>query len=390
MRLEFTAAEEAFRAQVAGWFAQALTGDFARLRGPTFGRDDIALMKRWERYLGEAGLGVIAWPRDYGGREATLAERVILLEESALAGLGPRPNHIAVELVGPTILAFGRDDQKRQFLPPIAAGREFWAQCFSEPGAGSDLANVQTRARLEPDGAWVLEGQKIWSSLAHFADWGLVLCRTEPGSTGFRGLSLLIVPMAQPQVTVRPIRQMTGDSDFNEIFFDGARTAAQHVVGLPGEGWKAAMGMLSFERGVSTLGQQARYRRELNHVIEAARRNGKAADPVIRQRLARVEIGLRVMRANSLRMLANMERGCEGREALINKLYYGTWHQELGELAMDVLGREAELALDETGLLPTLTRAFLFSRSDTIYAGTHQIQRNIIAERVLGLPREVR
>ncbi|MDB5393973.1 MAG: acyl-CoA dehydrogenase domain protein [Rhodospirillales bacterium] len=389
MKLGFTAAEEAFRGEIAGWFERALTGDFARLRGPTFGRDDIALMKSWERHLGDCGLGTIAWPRAYGGRAATLIERVIFAEEEARAGLGPRPNHIAVELVGPTIFAFGRDDQKSRFLPPIAAGREFWAQCFSEPGAGSDLANLRTKAQRE-GGKWVIEGQKIWSSLAHIADWGLVLCRTEAGSVGSRGLSLLLVPMAQPHVTIRPIRQMTGESEFNEIFFDGARTAAHNIIGEPGDGWKAAMATLGFERGVSTLGTQARYRRELELVLTAARDNGKAADPAIRQRLARAEIGLRVMRANSLRMLANMECQREGREAVINKLYYATWHQELGELAMDVLGRMAELAEGMDYAFPPLTRMFLFSRADTIYAGTHQIQRNIIAERVLGLPRDPR
>jgi alkylation response protein AidB-like acyl-CoA dehydrogenase len=389
MKLGFTAAEEAFRTEIAGWFKSALTGDFARLRRPGFGRDDVALMKAWERHLGESGLGAIAWPSAYGGRAATLIERVIFVEEEARAGLGPRPNHIAVELVGPTILALGRDDQKSRFLPPIAAGREFWAQCFSEPGAGSDLANLRTKARRE-GGNWVIEGQKIWSSLAHIADWGLLLCRTEAGSVGSRGLSLLIVPMAQPRITIRPIRQMTGESEFNEIFFDGACTSAHHIIGEPGEGWKAAMAMLGFERGVSTLGTQARYRRELDLIVAAARGNGKGANPVIRQRLARAEIGLRVMRANSLRMLANMERNCEGREAVINKLYYATWHQELGELAMDVLGRAAELVEGDDYKFSPLTRMFLFSRADTIYAGTHQIQRNIIAERVLGLPREPR
>jgi alkylation response protein AidB-like acyl-CoA dehydrogenase len=393
MKLGFTAAEEVFRTEISGWLERALTGDFVRLRSPAFGRDDVGLMKRWEQHLGAAGLGAIAWPAAYGGRDATLVERVIFSEEEARAGLGPRPNHIGVELAGPTILAFGRDDQKSRFLPPIATGREFWAQCFSEPGAGSDLASLRTRARIEPGpdgGEWVLEGQKIWSSLAHIADWALVLCRTEQGSLGTRGLSLLLVRTEQPQITIRPIRQMTGERDFNEVFFDGARTAAHRIVGQPGDGWKVAMATLSFERGVSTLGQQARYRRELALMIEAARRNGKAADPLIRQRLARAEIGLRVMRANSLRMLANLERGQEGREASINKLYYGTWHQKLGELAMDVLGGEAEIAPGEEYVFPALTRMFLFSRADTIYAGTHQIQRNIIAERVLGLPREAR
>jgi alkylation response protein AidB-like acyl-CoA dehydrogenase len=389
MKLRFSPAGEAFRAEIASWLAEALNGEFAGLRTPNFGRDDVPLIKKWERYLGAQGLGVIGWPPEYGGRSATLIERVIFAEEFARAGLGPRPNHIAVELVGPTLLAFGRTDQKAEFLPPIAAGEAFWAQWFSEPGAGSDLASLRTSARLE-GGQWMIEGQKIWSSLAHMADWGILLCRTEPGSVGSKGLSLLLVPVRQPGVIIRPIRQMTGESDFNEIFFDGARTEARHVVGQVGQGWKAAMGMLSFERGVSTLSQQARYRHELGLIIAAARRNGKLADPVIRQRLARAEIGLAVMRANSLRMLANMERGEEGREAAINKLYYGSFHQSLGELAMDVLGREAEVAEGQAYAFCALGRMYLYSRADTIYAGTHQIQRNVIAERILGLPRDPR
>ena len=389
MKRAFTKAEEAFRAEIRDWFATALSGEFAALRGPTLGRDDVPLMKRWERHLSDAGYGVISWPRAYGGREASLSERVVFAEESARAGLGGRPNHIAVELVGPTLLTCGTEGQKARFLRPIAEGREFWGQCFSEPGAGSDLANMRTTGRLE-GGRWVLDGQKIWTSLAHMADWLLVLCRTEPGSVGARGLSLLLVPAHQPGVTRRPIRQMTGESDFNEIFFDGATTAEDCIIGAPGEGWKAAMTTLSFERGISTFGHQARYRIELDLLIAAAKSNGKAANPVIRRRLVKAEIGIRVMRANALRILACMERGTEGRETLINKLYYGTWHQELGELAMDILGRAGEVADDETGRYGVLTRMFLFSRADSIYAGTHQIQRNIIAERGLGLPKEAR
>jgi alkylation response protein AidB-like acyl-CoA dehydrogenase len=389
MKLGFSPAEEAFRAEIARWIGEALKEEFTGLRTPNFGRDNVPIMRKWERHLAAAGLSVIGWPEAYGGRSATLVERVIFAEELARAGLGPRPNHIAIELAGPTILAFGREDQKAQFLPPIAAGEAFWAQWFSEPGAGSDLASLRTRATLE-NGHWVIEGQKVWSSLAQMADWGILLCRTQPDSEGPKGLSLLLVPVRQPGVRIRPIRQMTGESEFNEIFFDCARTDARHIVGRPGEGWEAAMGMLSFERGVSTLSQQARYRHELRLIFAAARRNGKLSDPIMRQRLGRAKIGLSVMRANSLRMLANMERGEEGREAAINKLYYGSFHQMLGELAMDVLGREAEVAESEAYAFSELGRMFLFSRADTIYAGTHQIQRNIIAERLLGLPRDPR
>lgn len=389
MRLGAAAVDDAFRAEIAGWLAAQLDGPFARLRQPDFNRNEFDLLRAWERALGEAGYGCIAWPAAVGGRDASLTRRVIFAEEWARAGLTPRPNHIGIELLGATLLAHGTDDQRARFLPPLAAGTEFWAQGFSEPNAGSDLSNIQTRARLDGD-AWVIDGQKVWTSWAHNADWMFVLARTTPGSVGAKGLSFLLVPMRQPGVVIRPIRQMTGDEEFNEVFLDGARTDTANIVGAPGEGWAIAMATLTFERGVSTLGLQTRYRRELDQLIAAAKANGRARDSLIRHRLARAEIGLSVMRANCLRMLANIDRGTPGCEGAVNKLFYGTWHQQFGELVMDVLGREAEIAPGEQYVFQGLPKVFLQSRSDTIYAGTNEIQRNIIAERWLGLPREPR
>ncbi len=386
-------AEEPFRTEIRARFESALTGRLQNMRGPHVNREDEDLSRALEEKLGEAGLGCIGWPKTYGGRAATLAERVIFAEEWARAGLASRPNHVGVELIGPTLLEFGTEAQKTRFLPPIVAGREFWAQCFSEPNAGSDLANVQTRAHLE-DGAdgphWVIEGQKTWGSHAQMADWCFVVCRTDAGSAKSKGLSFLLVPLRQPGITMHPVRQMTGESDFNDIFFDGARTPAENIVGAPGDGWRIAMATLSYERGVSTFGYQVRFRRELNEITAAARANGKASDPIIRQRLAQAEIGLRVMHAFSMRMLTNMESGRDGPEAILNKLFFPNWHQALGELAMDILGRKAELAPGDEYRFPELTRMFLFSRADSIGSGTSQVQRNLIGERVLGLPREPR
>lgn len=322
-----------------------------------------------------------------------LVEQVIFAEEYARACAPSRIGHLGVELAGPTILHFGSEAQRQRFLPRIAAGEEIWCQGYSEPNAGSDLSNVHTRARLEdgPSGAeWVIEGQKTWTSLAQFADWCFVLCRTEEGTKGPAGISYLLVPMRQKAVTVRPIKQLTGEAEFNEMFFDGARTAADNIVGKPGEGWKVAMGTLAFERGTSTLAQQMSFWNDFNAIVAAARANGAASDPLIRQRLAEAWCSLKIMRYSALRMLSNFENGTLQAEALTYKIFWATWRRNLGELAMDVLGPEAEIADAAPYRFSQLSTMFLCSRADTIYAGTNQIQRNIIAERALGLPKEPR
>lgn len=384
MRLGFTADEEAFRAEASAWLDAELSGAFDDLRGLTSLTESAERRREWERRLGEAGWSCIGWPAAFGGRDATLAEQVIFAEEYARAGAPPRLNHIGVELIGPTILTFGSEAQKARFLPPIAAGTEIWCQGYSEPGAGSDLANVRTKAALD-GGEWRIDGQKIWTSLAQFSDWIFVVARSEPGSRGPKGLSFLLVPIDQPGLTIRPIHQITGDAEFNEVFFDGAATAADNILGAPGDGWRVAMALLGFERGVSTLAQQMGFRNELDAIVRAATDNGSDRDPSIRQRLARAEIGLQLMRYGALRMLSTPNSAA----ALTYKIQWASWRQALGELAMDVLGQAGEVAApdSETATLATL---FLYSRADTIYGGTNEIQRNIIAERGLGLPREPR
>jgi alkylation response protein AidB-like acyl-CoA dehydrogenase len=390
MHLRFSEEDEAFRREAAAWLEDALSGEFAVLRGRGGAGDEGAMIEErraWERRLGEAGYACLGWPRAWGGREASLAQQVIFHEEYARARAPGRLGHMGETLLGPTLIAFGSEAQKRRFLPPIARGEEIWCQGYSEPNAGSDLANVQARARLEGD-AWVIHGQKVWTSWAEWADWCFVLCRTDPASQRHRGLSYLLVPMRQPGVEIRPIVQITGDAEFFEVFFDGARTARENAVGEPGEGWKVAMATLAFERGVSTLGQQMLFRNELAAIVEAARRNGRAADPLIRQRLADAWIGLELQRWNALRTLSNPSAA--SREGMITKIFWATWHRELGKLAMDVLGPEAEIAEGTPAKLTPLQRLFLFARSDTIYGGSNEIQLNLIAERALGLPREPR
>jgi alkylation response protein AidB-like acyl-CoA dehydrogenase len=380
--------EGTFRAEVRGWLADNLVGDFAVLRGlggP--GREHEAHDERlaWDRHLAKHGWTCIGWPEEYGGRGLSLSQQVIFHEEYARANAPGRVNHLGEELLGPTLIAFGTDEQKARFLPKIVAVEELWCQGYSEPGAGSDLANVQTKARLEA-GEWVIDGQKVWTSLAHLSDWCFVVARTEPGSRRHAGLSYLLVPMDQPGVEVRPIVQLTGTSEFNEVFFTGARTSAHLVVGGAGNGWAVAMGTLGFERGVSTLGQQVGFRRELDALIETARDNGTYDDPVVRDRLARADVELEVIRLNALRTLSE-EQG--PRQASVAKLLWAGWHRTLGELAMLVRGT-ASLTTGPDYDLDEWQRLFLFTRADTIYGGSDEIQRNILAERVLGLPKEAR
>jgi alkylation response protein AidB-like acyl-CoA dehydrogenase len=381
---------EEFRAEVRDWLAENLVGDFAALKGlggP--GREHEAFEERraWNRHLAKAGLTCLGWPVEHGGRGLSVAHRIAFYEEYAIADAPAKVNHFGEELLGPTLIAFGTAEHQQRFLPRILDVTELWSQGYSEPGAGSDLANVSTTAVLDGD-QWVINGQKVWTSLAHWAQWCFVIARTEKGSKRHAGLSYLLVPLDQPGVEVRPIVQLTGDSEFNEVFFDDARTDADLVVGAPGDGWRVAMGTLTFERGVSTLGQQIVYARELNSVVELAKQTGAADDPLIRERLTRSWAGLRAMRSYALATMDVEGGGQAAGKDNVSKLLWANWHRELGEIAMDVQGK-AGLVLTG-GDFDEWQRLYLFTRADTIYGGSNEIQRNIIAERVLGLPREAR
>ena len=392
MDARFSEEDEAFRREIAGWLEQNLSGEFENVRGRGGPGDEHALFEErhaWERKLGEAGWIGIGWPKSVGGRDLDLSQQVVFHEEYARAGGPGRVGHIGEGLLAPTLIHYGSEEQKQRFLPAIRSGDEIWCQGYSEPNAGSDLANVQTRAELIGD-EWVISGQKVWTSGASHSDWCFVLCRTNPDAPKHKGLSYLLVPMRQAGVEVRPIVQLTGDAEFSETFFNEARAPAENLVGEPGDGWKVAMGTLAFERGASTLGQQMLFQNDLDRVIAVAKENGKAADPVIRQRIAQAWMGLRIQRYNALRTLSQSEGAELSREAMITKIYWATWHRDLGKLAMDVLGPQAEITEGAPYQLGALQRMFLFTRSDTIYGGSNEIQRNIIAERALGLPREPR
>jgi alkylation response protein AidB-like acyl-CoA dehydrogenase len=401
--MRFSAGDDEFRRRVADWLAANVPPELRGVGGP--GREHEAFPQRlaWNRRLAAAGWSCLGWPSAYGGHDATLGQQVIFHEEYARSAAPARVAVVGEELLGPTLIAFGTAEQRRRFLPPIAAVEELWCQGYSEPGAGSDLAAVATTAVRDGD-QWVITGQKVWTSLAHVADWCFVLARTEPGSRRSAGLSYLLVPMRQPGITVRPIRQLTGTAEFNEVFFDGARTELRHVVGEPGDGWRIAMATLAFERGVGMLGQQVGFRRELGELVELARRTEAGADPLIRDRLARAWIGLEVLRAYALDTLGEPADAVgsagttgsagAGVEPSVLKVLWSRWHQALGELAMDVRGAASmtgvSMAGTDTGDLDAWQRLFLFGRAETIYGGSDEIQRNIIATRALGLPRPAR
>ncbi len=403
MEFTRTTAEEAFADEVRAWLEEHLGGANAGLRGRGgVGQEDVEpeRLLEWERELATGGWLGLDYPVHLGGRDASLSEQVVFHQTYVEARAPGRIPNIGLTLLGPTLVAFGTPELQERFIPPIISGTEHWCQGYSEPNAGSDLANVSTRARLSGD-RWLVTGQKTWTSLAQYAQWAFVLCRTDPSSERHAGLSYLLVPMDQPGVEVRPIVQVTGGSEFNEVFFDDAVTEAAMVVGGAGNGWAVAMGTLGFERGASTLGQQTGYRRELDSLLELARANGSIRDPSLRQDLMRSYSELEILRYNQLRMLtALVADGVPGPEMSIGKLYWASWHRRLGELGMRVRGTSAMVGVDATPPLEDpldigyhldpLQRTFLYSRAHTIYGGSNQVQRNVIGERVLGLPREPR
>ena len=397
-------AEAAFRTEIKDWLNENLKGDFAELGGRGGPADEHGwdIRIEWEKLLGKDRWLGLTWPIEYGGRNASFSEQIIFSEEYALANAPARVSFFGEGLFAPTLLAYGTDEQKRRFLPKVQSVEELWCQGYSEPDAGSDLANVKTKGVLDGD-QWVVNGQKVWTTLAHRAQWCFCITRTDPDSQGHQGLSYLLIPMDQPGVEVRPLVQMTGTAEFNEVFFADARTDAGNVLGAVGDGWKVAMATLGFERGTAFLSQQLAFARELEEIIALAQANEVAADPVIRQELADSYVGVQIMKYNGLRMLTSLVKsGVLGPEASIGKLYWSNWHRTLGERAMRVMGSAATLIEPTKGDGPSigqesgpraydlneLQRIFMFSRSETIYAGSSEIQRNIIGERVLGLPRE--
>lgn len=380
--------DAAFRLEVRSWLEANLTGKWAHLKGvggTGSGEDAYDERLAWNKHLAEHGWTCLGWPTEHGGRGLSLAQQAIFYEEYARADAPETVNHLGEKLLGPTLIEFGTDEQKARFLPKIRTVDELWCQGYSEPGAGSDLAAVSTKAVVD-NGEWVVDGQKVWTSWAQESDWIFVIARTESGSARHHGLSFLLMPLDQEGIEIRPIEQITGDHEFNEVFFSGARTDESMILGEPGDGWKVAMALLGFERGVSVLGQQVGFERELNDLIELARSNGSLDDPILRDRLAQQSAEFEVMRVNAIRSLTEATPGADN----VAKLVWANWHRRLGELAMEISGAESLTTGSESYDIDRWQSLFLFSRADTLYGGSDEIQRNIISERVLGLPREAR
>ncbi len=391
MDFDYGERAEAFRQEVRKWLEENLpkdrTGDDVRVI--LAGDDRERFLREWDEKLREAGYVGIAWPKEYGGRGLSTLELLVFNEEMVRARAPQRLNFFGEGLVGPTIIQWGTEEQKKYFLPKIFSGEHVWCQGFSEPNAGSDLASLQTRAVLDGD-EWVITGQKVWTTMAQYANWCFVLARTDPDAPKRKGISYLLVPMDQEGIEVRPLKQLTGTAEFNEVFFDGARTAAENVVGGVNNGWTVAMTTLGFERGGAATTSYLRFSRELRRMIEMARERGKLADPLIRQRLAQHYIEVELMRYSGYRSLTNVLSGKPpGPESSISKLFWSEYHRRAMETMLAIRGQEG-LVVGEGYELDPFQYAYLFSLSETIYAGTSEIQRNIIGERILGLPKEPR
>jgi alkylation response protein AidB-like acyl-CoA dehydrogenase len=405
MDLHYPAGSEEFRGTVRDFLSKNVPDGWQGMGALPSG-EQAGFLADWRRRLHANGLLAIGWPREYGGAGLSPVEHLIVAEEFTAAGVpqgGPNDN-FGIQMLGSTLLRFGTEEQRRHYLPRVLSQEDVWCQGFSEPEAGSDLAGIRTRARLTGD-RWVIDGQKTWTSYAHLATHIFVLCRTEPGSVRNRGLSLLLVPLAQPGIEVRPLRTMTGEVDFNEVFFTGAECPATDVIGEVGSGWTVAMTLLGFERGEAAATLPMKFRADLRRLVELARRTGRADDPAIRLRLARCAEGVEQMRCMGLRAVSRWLAGEDiGAESSIHKLYWSEWLQRTTELAVDILGLDATTPEGE-GLqgmsfpaaeagTPNTTGAwvdyFLRARAATIYAGSSEIQRTIIGERLLGLPREPR
>jgi alkylation response protein AidB-like acyl-CoA dehydrogenase len=362
----------------------------------------VVFTEEWRITLYDHDLLAPAWPRQYGGAGLSALEQVVLAEEFYKAGVptgGPN-DQFGISMVGNTLLHWGTEEQRRHFLPRILSGEDRWCQGYSEPGAGSDLGNLGTRAMLDGD-EWVINGQKIWTSAAHLANWIFVLTRTDADAPKHKGITFLLVPMDQPGVEIRPIRMMTGRSEFNETFFTDARTAKENVVGAVNGGWAVAMTLLGYERGEAAATMPLMFRCELDRLLDLARENGKSRDPVVRQRLAWCYSKVEIMRFLGMRTLTKFAAGMEpGPAESTFKLYWSEYHRIVSELAVDILGPAALVPsgrpatgspADDVGApndSASWVETFLKSRAGTIYSGTSQVQRNIIGEMVLGLPKE--
>ena len=394
MDLSLSPELEADREQVKKWFAANLpegwnTPEFKELSDSEL----TAFGRKWERKLYEGGYNGINWPKEYGGQGLTNVHQTIFYEEAGKVQSPGEINTIGKSLLGPTLLALGTEEQKQRYLPAILKGDEIWCQGFSEPNAGSDMASLKTSAVLDGDD-WVINGQKVWTSGAKNADWCFVLARTDQQAPKHKGITFFLVPMTSEGITVRPIIQIDGKGRFCEVFFDNVRIPKDQYVGQLNTGWQVAMTLLSFERGTMSLGRQAEFQREFNHLVkltgEIKLSNNQLVkdNPYFRQKLAGIYSEIRIFRYHALRTVSQLlNEGKLGPEASLQKLFWSSMHVKLGELAMEVLGDLAPYWGNDSVGRGVMQKIDLGARGETIYAGTSQIQKNILAERVLGMPR---
>ena len=394
---------EAFRGRIREFLDQNLPEGWSGI-GALSVEDAMTFTDGWRQKLAANSLLAPSWPKEYGGGGMTELEQVILAEEFERAGvpMGGGNDAFSIQMVGNTILHWGTDEQKAKFLPRIISGEDVWCQGYSEPDAGSDLANLGCRAVLDGD-EWVINGQKIWTSAGQYANWIFVLCRTDPDAPKHKGISFVLCPMEQDGVEVRPIKMLSGDHDFNETFFTDARTHKDNVVGQVNGGWAVAMTLLGYERGESAATQPLMFKVEWEKLADKARATGANADPVIRDRLAATYIEVEIMRFLGMGTLTRFLAGHQpGPAESAFKLYWSEYHKRLTELAVDVCGPDAMVTgstakksfhSDQPGApndAGSWVGAFYNARAGTIYAGTSQVQRNILGEMVLGLPKEPR
>lgn len=402
MDIRYSVQADAFRVRIREFLGANLPVTWRGTGGiPT--EEVFDFTAKWRKVLYENNLLAVSWPKEYGGAGLSAVEQVVLAEEFVKAGVPQGgPNDVfGIQMVGNTLLAWGTEEQKRHFLPRIISGEDLWCQGYSEPNAGSDLANLGTKAHLDGD-LWVVNGQKIWTSAGHLANWIFLLARTDPNAEKHKGISFLLVPMDQPGVEVRPIRMLSGESEFNEVFFTNAVTDRENIIGAPGDGWAVAMTLLGYERGEAAATIPIKFRMELDRLLELAKETGASRDPLIRQKLAWCYSKVEIMRYLGLRSLTGFLQGkSPGPEGSISKLYWSEYHIVVTELAAEILGAKALVPIgrgpssafqtDDPGA-PNSSMSwmmtFLNARAGTIYAGTSQIQRNILGEMVLGLPKE--
>ena len=394
MDLNLTPTELAFRDQLRAWLHANVPPDWEKHRTEDEMQARFEFLRAWQKRVYDAGWAGIAWPKEYGGRGATLMEQVIFTEEMAHAAAPPLANILGLMLIGPTIIAFGTDAQKKRFLPHILSADEIWCQGFSEPNAGSDLANVRTEAKLDGD-HYIINGQKVWNSYGWAADWCALLTRSDPNSTKHKGLSYILVDMKSPGVEVRPLRQMTGESEFCELFFHNVRVPAENVLGQVGDGWNVAIGTLMHERATLGAGVQIAMKRQFDRLVELShtiQRNGHTAadDPVLRQKMAQSFVEIEIMRLNQMRAITRInQKGVPGPEGSIQKIFWTEANQRFQQVAAEVLGPYVQLAKGSEDAVDdgVWAYSFLRARGNTIEAGTSEIQRNIVGHFVLGLPK---